>query len=254
MTERRHYWNEDTQSWEDASDRGRQLTVTPPSSPRPTAPGGAGRRVLWSVLSSAAALVGATALVLLLTSGGASDDDGSSAAPSPSRSEGPAASGPSGATPPNGYLLVDDEEGFSTAVPSGWDRMETESPTGSFDVVYHSPDMGLFLRVLEVPEPLPERPFAEVRDEEGFEELAMPESFQEANNSGLKLKYRVGSAREAWSVVDSRFKAGDSDHHYGVALYRAGEERPMDEHLLHVALRHFCPPGTTCGEVSSPGE
>ncbi|WP_069816038.1 hypothetical protein [Streptomyces sp. TP-A0874] len=206
------------------------------------------------MVASAAALAVVTALVFLRSlGGGTSDHATSSATPSPSNSGGSAAPDPSGDALPGGYLLVDDEEGFSTAVPEAWDRPETNSPPGTFDVVYRSPDRTLFLRVFKVSEPTPGRPFEKVRNREDFEEVAELEPFKTANNSGLRLEYRIGSPGKVWYVVDSRFTAGDGNL-YGVAVYRAGEEGPADEKLFSMPLRYFCPPGATCGEVTSPRE
>ncbi|MEV5885946.1 hypothetical protein AB0L74_25050 [Streptomyces sp. NPDC052020] len=269
MTERRTYWNEDTQSWEDGSGRGGTPTVTPPpppgtdlSPPRPPTrrayalrppaagsstsarPGGTGRRVLWAVIAAAAAVAVATVLVLLRPSGGETSGGAASPAdPSASGTGSPAAPGPSAppADPlPDGYRLVDEEEGFSTAVPEGWDRAPAEEPTEIFEIDYDAPDGARFLRVFEVPESTPERSFEEARRGEGFEELAAPEPFEEAHASGHRMEYRVRVSRETiWYVVDIRFQAADGNL-YGVAAYGADNDDLTDERTVaEAALRHW---------------
>lgn len=278
MTERRRYWNEDTQSWEDSSDRGRTPTATPPSSlgpglspprrssrrpgalrspaarpPTSARPGGSGRRVLWAVIATAVIAVAVVTPVLLESSGGEkSNRAASSATPSASRPAAPGSSAPPADALPDGYRLVTDDKGFSTAVPKGWGRVPTEGQTEAeaFEVDYDAPGGTRFLRVSEVSESTPEQSFEETRQREGFKALAKPEPFTWMHASGQSMEYLIGdSGEEPWYVVDIRFKAADGNL-YGVAAYGGDDDLTDERTVAEAALRHFCPPRMTCGDIT----
>ncbi|MFK8851078.1 hypothetical protein [Streptomyces sp. Ac-502] len=201
------------------------------------------------MLATAVIAAAAVTPVLLESSDGEKPDRAAaSAAPSPSRPAAPGASAPGADALPDGYRLVDDEEGFRTAVPKGWGRVPSEGPAKAFEVDYDAPSGTRFLRVFEVSEPTPEQSFEEARQREDFTALTAPEPFTDQHASGHSMEYRIGDAGQApWYVADIRFKAPDGNL-YGVAAYGGDDDLTDERTVAAAALRHFCPPRMTCAD------
>lgn len=215
------------------------------------------------VVAAAVVALAVTLALLRPFAGGATDR----AAPSASITDDPAAPDPS--VPPangflDGYRLVDDPAGFSTAVPDGWARASPEEPTGTLEVYYVEPDGAYFLRVFEVLEATPEESFGETRGDEDVEVLAGPQPLAEENLSGYSMEYLVtdweevtGDDGEIWyegtvrAVFDIRFRAADGNL-YGVAAYGYEDDDLVDERAVAGAARqHFCPQGEACTDAVS---
>ncbi|WP_212732691.1 hypothetical protein [Streptomyces oceani] len=200
-------------------------------------------------------ILAATILAAILQSSGdeASDRTTSPATPAPSESESatsPPSSAPTGQALPDGYRSVDDEAGFSIAVPGGWTRAGSQNgpSSGAFDVNYANRDHQALIRVFEVSGASPEQLFADLGGREDIHKLGRPEDFEARLLSGQRMEYWIGPVEEGWRVIDSRFEAIDGKV-YSVALHtRSGvvEEKRADE-IVEVALWNFCPPDVVCG-------
>ncbi|MFD9220030.1 hypothetical protein ACFWDI_08390 [Streptomyces sp. NPDC060064] len=178
------------------------------------------------------------------------DGDGeSSAEPS---AESPAAT--SAATPPPGYEVVQDSEGFRSAVPSGWERTSHPSQYGMAVVEYRSSDGSRRLQVFAVMETSPyaslQAAQLESRKLNGYEVITLEESSGAARKAATH-EYRADEvAGESQSftrhVIDHRFEAEDGQR-YAVVAYGSDADGSDDEQeLLDTALRWFCPPRKQC--------
>ncbi|WP_234491965.1 hypothetical protein [Streptomyces sp. MBT33] len=240
--------------------------VEPVTAPAPS--GGLSRRLVWSVVVGAAVVGVAVSLVLTLVVGKGGDDGkqpvaaGSSSAPvsSPEQSPSPYAEGtaspsPSLSTPPDGYELRDDTEGFRIAVPKGWTRSTVPSQYGIAVVNYRSADKEHRLQVYQVQEESPDASFklylsAQTRKPAGFEKLDL-QRLDDGEFTGSRLEYLAGSISGepdvgTWHVYDERFVAADGNI-YAIASYGPDSDGRDDElGYLATALDWFCPPYTTC--------
>lgn len=275
-TDRRCRWDEDAQSWEDGSGRGGTHAATPPPPPRqdlrapralsrgphahrppattsPATPPGSGsgtrRRHLWPVVGVATVVAATVTLVLVRPT-----DNGTpwASGPDTPAAPGPSAPGPS-APPanglPGGLRPVEDELGFSTVVPKGWDRSDAERSGGTFQVDYDGPATARFLRVARLPQPDSGQLFEDAREMPGFEEVTGPESYRTEYFEARRLEYRIREGDDTWHVVDDRFQAVDN-HLYRVAAYGIESDHPAREaRLARAATRHFCPPNATCAPL-----
>ncbi|TQJ89494.1 hypothetical protein [Streptomyces sp. SLBN-31] len=240
--------------------------VEPVTAPAPS--GGLNRRLVWSVVVGAAVVGVAVSLVLTLVVGKGGDDGkqpvaaGSSSAPvsSPEQSPSPyaessASPSPSVSTPPDGYELRDDTEGFRIAVPKGWTRSTVPSQYGIAVVNYRSADKEHRLQVYQVQEESPDASFklylsAQTRKPAGFEKLDL-QRLDDGEFTGSRLEYLAGSISGepdvgTWHVYDERFVAADGNI-YAIASYGPDSDGHDDElGYLATALDWFCPPYTTC--------
>ncbi|MCZ0980971.1 hypothetical protein O1L60_23740 [Streptomyces diastatochromogenes] len=152
--------------------------------------------------------------------------------------------GSHGRRPPPGYHGVEDPEGFTIAVPEGWNR--TESDQGVF---YNAPD-GLSLVQVFVVKEAGLTPYEALRgasedgrtNKPGYEELSLERVTGEpgapADSAELVYSYdRAGGRRK---VVDRAFTAPDGTHY---AILAAGPETswPQQRDILRVALDYFTP-------------
>ncbi|MGW2208353.1 hypothetical protein [Streptomyces sp. NPDC001781] len=237
--------------------------ASPAADPAPPR-GGPSRRVLWSVLVGAAAAGIAVSLVLALVVRENGDDRSrrgqahTSSAPvtrGPSPVSSSPAPSPSAATPPAGYELHDDGEGFRVAVPEGWARATVPSEYGMAVVNYRSPDRERRLQVYEVSEASPQASFDlylsdRTAKPRGFEKLALAD-LDEGDFTGSRLEYLADTIRGepevgTWHVYDERFVAADG-RIYALAAYGPDADGRDDElELLTTALAWFCPPGMDC--------
>ncbi|MFF0472334.1 hypothetical protein [Streptomyces sp. NPDC004284] len=171
-----------------------------------------------------------------------------SESPSPSSelpSESPSdTSAPMDDMPPPGYHGVEDPQGFTIAVPEGWNR--TESDQGVF---YNAPDGQSLVQVFVVHE-AGLTPYDALRgasedgrtNKPGYEELSLERVTGEpgapADSAELVYAYdREGGRRK---VVDRAFTGADGNHY---AILAAGPETawPKQREVLRVALDHFAP-------------
>lgn len=176
-------------------------------------------------------------------------EGGSSAEPSAESSEETSA-----ATPPPGYEVLQDSEGFRSAVPSGWERTGRPSQYGMAVVEYRSSDGSRRLQVFAVMETSPyaslQAAQLESRKLDGYEVITLEEN-TDAPRKAATHEYRADEvAGESQSftrhVIDHRFEAEDG-HLYAIVAYGSDADGSGDEQeLLDTALRWFCPPDTQC--------
>ncbi|MCF6522280.1 hypothetical protein [Streptomyces sp. JJ36] len=173
----------------------------------------------------------------------------------PSESESPGVSAAPSATPPEGYEVFVDDEGFRIAVPQGWTRSEVESAYGMPVVNYRDADGSHRLQVFEVAEASPAASFELFLSEEefqpkGFRKLAL-EELDQGDFAGSRLEYLADSLRGepdlgTWHVYDLRFVAADG-RVYALAAYGPDADGRDDElELVTYASAWFCPPGAEC--------
>ncbi|WP_405997020.1 hypothetical protein [Streptomyces sp. NBC_00829] len=176
-------------------------------------------------------------------------DDGSSDEPSAESSETASA-----ATVPADFAIVQDKEGFRSAVPSVWERSSRPSQYGMDVVEYSSPDGTRRLQVFAVMETSPyaslQAAQAEARKLDGYQVITLEEKTGTARKAATH-EYRADEvAGEAQSftrhVIDYRFEAEDGQR-YALVAYGSDADGSADEQeLLDTALTWFCPPGTVC--------
>ncbi|MGW2520125.1 hypothetical protein ACWC09_24520 [Streptomyces sp. NPDC001617] len=235
----------------------------------PAPPAGPNRRLVWSVVVGAAVVGVAVSLVLTLVVGKSGDDGkrpvaaGSSAsasAPRPSDTSSPhvedtSVPSPSASTPPDGYELRNDKEGFRIAVPVGWTRSTRSSSYGMDIVNYRSADREHRLQIYQVQEDSPDASFELYLSDEtpkpaGFQKLDL-QNLDDGRFTGSRLEYLVDTISGepdvgTWHVYDERFVAADGKI-YAIASYGPESDGSEDElGYLTTALDWFCPPNTTC--------
>ncbi|MFF4951607.1 hypothetical protein ACWC2K_08710 [Streptomyces chattanoogensis] len=178
-----------------------------------------------------------------------------SAKPTPSSpstaSTGPAASTapPVSSGPPEGYRTVHDEEGFTLAVPGGWEREKRKN-----GVFYLSPDGRGLLQVFQntdssgTPRESLENTSKELSHSAlnpGYEELALgplPGPAPDAAPDAFQLVYAYDSkdVGERVRVVDCAFTASDG-RQFAVLVRGTEAEWPQQEQIQRIALRSFAP-------------
>ncbi|MFI0922991.1 hypothetical protein [Streptomyces sp. NPDC021012] len=146
--------------------------------------------------------------------------------------------------PPPGYHGVEDPQGFTIAVPEGWNR--TESDQGVF---YNAPD-GLSLVQVFVVKEAGLTPYEALRgasedgraNKPGYEELSLERVTGEpgAPADSAELVYAYDRAGGRRKVVDRAFTGPDGTHY---AILAAGPETswPKQREILRVALDYFHP-------------
>ncbi|NBM20230.1 hypothetical protein [Streptomyces sp. GC420] len=243
-----------------------------PGSPGPGGPFGPGRRRTRALIAGAAVAVAAGGLaggLLALrddgkagagdgsasvsASGGPSDtfdaqgepsDPAAGTATDPWGPE-PGTDSPSG-TPspgevPEGFVLEEDAEGFTIAVPEDWEREKKD--TGVF---YNSPDGRSLVQVFTITEAaitpyeaLRQASADLARSNDGYEEISL-EDLPEENAAELVYAYDSAKTGGRRQVVDRAFDAGDGTQY---ALLVAGPEDdwPAQRDILTTALDHFVP-------------
>jgi hypothetical protein len=166
----------------------------------------------------------------------------------------PAASGP-----PEGYQIAEDPEGFSLAVPEGWER-RTEERDGPQAVFYENSDASKQLQVFWV------------EDSDPYESLELAEKNAEKNDhyerdsldrldggdgAAARLEYTYDSDEHGGPrrVIDHRFEAADGEL-YAVIAYGPDKDGASEEQKerLDTALTFFCPTGVDCQTQSGGGD
>ncbi|MFI7500343.1 hypothetical protein ACIBVL_17950 [Streptomyces sp. NPDC049687] len=265
----------DTAAGDGAWPAGQWPPVDQPGAPAPAK--GPSRKTLWTVLAGAAAVGVAVIVVLALVGLPGDDEDGgpaaaeSSAAPrtSPETDVSPSASPadetsatptPTGPELPSGYESYEDDEGFRTAIPTGWTRSIRGSQYGIDIVDYRSSDRQHRLQVYQVAEASPAESFRVFLSDEtpkaaGFRKVSL-HTLDGPDFTGSRLEYLADSIKDepdvgTWHVVDERFVAADGNI-YAIAAYGPDSDGREDElKLLTTALDWFCPPGMRCDPASA---
>ncbi|SCK28015.1 hypothetical protein [Streptomyces sp. WMMB 322] len=180
---------------------------------------------------------------------------------SPPAATGEGSADPTGAaesSPPSGFEIADDPEGFSLAVPKGWER-RAEGREGSQAVFYEGPGRSSQLQVFWV------------EDADPYESLELAEANAEKNKSyeresldrvdggdgpAARLEYTYDSDEHGGTrrVVDHRFEAQDGEL-YAVIAYGPDKDGASEDQkeMLDTALAFFCPSGVDCGEGGESG-
>lgn len=249
MTERRRYWNEDTQSWEDGSDRGAPPGVRL-SSP-PVLRGGSGRSAGWAVVGTVTVVV-VTALLVWLrpADGGGSKDTGKpDRAASSDLPSGPTGSGPATGGLPAGYEWREGKGGSRTAVPKGWSEGTIEANEATYDV-YTAPvgDAALYVSAWSG-DSTPEQSLRELEEQQtGYRLHEGPHCGDHEQGRYCTVEYEVGDRSQR---VTYRFTSSIDDALYGVDVFvPRGSDRVAERTWAKVAFEHFCPPHAPCQDES----
>jgi len=149
---------------------------------------------------------------------------------------------------PGGYERIEDEAGWSVAIPVGWGRTAREGENDATVVNYESPEDHRRLQVFWVEDNSPYESVT-LADEE------LRETASEYRRISLKslpggaavLEYTYekresGSSRHA---VDHRFRASDGEYYAIAGSGPAGGSRQEAE-MVQVAVSSFCPEAAEC--------
>ncbi|MFF0446777.1 hypothetical protein ACFYT4_10230 [Streptomyces sp. NPDC004609] len=282
MAQHRARWNAETQSW----DRGGEPAAYAPPPPPPPghapgtgAPAGAraGSPLVRTpvVVAAAAAVLAAAGTAVWLTT--AAGDDKNTATPGPAASAAPSGTDsvpsepdvsagtagdtyaseeppggedtatPSASSPPPAFRITEDEEGFTIAVPEGWERT-----SGRNGVFYTAGDRRSLLQVFVISETFM-TPLGAVRAAseglaartEEYRELSRgpvgggPEN-PEGDAAELHYAYRSEEAGGVRECVERAFTATNGTKYAVLAC--APAEQPGERHsVLTTALEHFAP-------------
>ncbi|SCK15637.1 hypothetical protein H181DRAFT_01055 [Streptomyces sp. WMMB 714] len=169
---------------------------------------------------------------------------------------------PSGSSePPSGYELTEDSEGFTLAVPEGWQRRTESREDGSQTVFYEAMGGARQLQIFGVEDSDPDESLElaeknaeknEGYDRKGFDHLDGGEA-----GAAARLEYTYDSAEHGGTrhVIDHRFEAEDGEL-YALVAYGPEEDGDEDDEkeMLETALAFFCPSGAQCvnGETDAP--
>jgi hypothetical protein len=159
-------------------------------------------------------------------------------------------------TPPAGYEVLDDSEGFRIALPSGWARDSQSSQYGIDVVDYRGPDGVRRVQVFQLMETSPHASVVEAQKAQskldGYRKIhiqyvADPSGGEAAEHeyTADELSGEVGTGAP-FHVIDYRFEAQDGER-YALIAYGAEDDGREDEReLLDTARAWFCPPSTRC--------
>lgn len=197
--------------------------------------------------------------------------------PSPNVSEGPssppsgpgdsptapgngATAGPGSATLPPGWMLNEDPEGFSVAVPEDWDRRTEGRESGSDVVFYEQPGGARQLQIfwVEDSDPYASLELAEKNAEKlkDYERESLDRLDSGEGRSAARLEYTYDSEDHGGPrhVIDHRFEAEDGELYAVIAYGQTEEGDPGEEkELLEEAVKFFCPSGAECTDEPRGG-
>ncbi|MFE6100567.1 hypothetical protein ACFVQ4_11450 [Streptomyces laurentii] len=157
-----------------------------------------------------------------------------SASPSPSDSDSASADA---TTPPIGYRLVEDEDGFTVAVPEGWSRT-----TAGGSVFFNAPDDSSLMQVFEIGEPglspyeALKTVSRDVAKNPDFEQI----SLEETGVDEAELVYAYHRSEGRRQVVARAF-VGDDAVRRIVLVGGPDTDWPKQREILDTALRYFKP-------------
>lgn len=163
------------------------------------------------------------------------------------------------ASPPEGYETVEDPEGFTLAVPEGWQR-RVEDRDGAQAVYYEKPGGAgqLLVFFVEDSDPYESLELAEkdARKHEEFERDSL-DRLDGGDGQAARLEYTYHSEEHGGTrrVIDHRFEAEDGEL-YAIVSYGQEDEGASEEQKerLETARTFFCPTGVECGEASGGGD
>ncbi|MGH3311648.1 MAG: hypothetical protein ACRDP3_13855 [Streptomyces sp.] len=164
----------------------------------------------------------------------------------------------SSAIAPAGYELVVDPEGFSVAVPEGWDRRAQDGDNGSQVVFYEDSDASRQVQIfwVEDADPYASLKLAEKNAERNkdYDRDAL-DRLDSGDGAAARLEYTYDSEDHGGTrhVIDHRFEAEDGEL-YAIIAYGQTEDggAEVEKELLDTALTYFCPSGAECGNGVSP--
>ncbi|WP_215132047.1 serine/arginine repetitive matrix protein 2 [Streptomyces sp. ISL-96] len=163
----------------------------------------------------------------------------------PSATDSPDATG--AAQVPAGYRLVEDPEGFSVAVPDGWERsLENER------VFYRTADRASLVQIFRVTE-TGMTPGAAVRlasgglrdGTEGYEEISVGPvdgAVNESMSAELVYEYDSEESGGRRRGVERVFRVSSGDL-WAVLVAAPADEWPLQEKIIGTAIEHFKPNG-----------
>ncbi|MEV0603414.1 hypothetical protein AB0I82_29540 [Streptomyces sp. NPDC050315] len=163
----------------------------------------------------------------------------------PGASDASEAAGTDGAVP-DGYERVQDDYGFTTVVPEGWERTTARS-----SAFYTAPDGRSLIQIFEITEDYytPYEALQKASDnlarEDGYEELSLQEQVEEDDSGlgGAELVYAYDSERldgDRAQVIDRAFTAPNG-RKYAVLSSGPATDWPTQRTRESIALRFFEP-------------
>ncbi|MFC4492714.1 hypothetical protein ACFPA8_01000 [Streptomyces ovatisporus] len=158
-------------------------------------------------------------------------------------------------TPPSGYEVTEDSEGFTIAVPEGWERRTESREDGSETVFYEALGGARQLQIFGVEDADPDASLelAEKNAEknEGYDRKGLDHLDGGEAGAAARLEYTYDSEEHGGTrhVIDHRFEAEDGEL-YAIVAYGPEEDGDEDDEkeMLETALDFFCPSGAQCGD------
>ncbi|MGV9943281.1 hypothetical protein [Streptomyces sp. NPDC003401] len=160
------------------------------------------------------------------------------------------------ASPPSGYEILDDSEGFRIALPEGWTRESDPSRYGIEIVEYRAPDGVRRIQIFQLMEDSPHASVVEAQTTasglDGYREIQVRYVPDPSGNEAAEHEYTADelsgepATGSAYHVIDHRFEAVDGER-YALIAYGAQDDGTEDEReLLDTARAWFCPPSVQC--------
>ncbi|MFJ9542455.1 hypothetical protein ACIRPX_35070 [Streptomyces sp. NPDC101225] len=160
------------------------------------------------------------------------------------------------ATPPAGYTVLDDSEGFRIAVPEGWTRKSQPSQYGIDIVEYRGPDGIRRIQIFQVMETTAHESVVESQKTssklDGYQEIHVQDVTDPSGGEAAEHEYTAdelsgeSASGVTYHVIDYRFEAEDGEKYALIVYGSQSDAADAERELLDTARAWFCPPNTQC--------
>lgn len=168
----------------------------------------------------------------------------------------PTQSASASATPPAGYEVLDDPQGFRIAVPEGWTRKSQSSKYGIDVVEYRGSDGIRRLQIFQVMEATAHQSVVESQKASsklnGYQEIHVQDVTDPSGGEAAEHEYTADelsgepATGVTYHVIDYRFQAEDGEKYALIAYGTQSDQADAERELLATARAWFCPPSTQC--------
>ncbi|MEU1518396.1 hypothetical protein ABZ490_40695 [Streptomyces sp. NPDC005811] len=159
-------------------------------------------------------------------------------------------------TPPAGYEVLDDSQGFRIAVPEGWTRESQSSQYGIDIVEYRGPDGIRRIQIFQVMETTVHESVVESQKAssklDGYQEIHVQDVTDPSGGAATEHEYMADelsgepATGTTYHVIDYRFAAQDGEKYALIVYGSQSDGADAERELLDTARAWFCPPSTEC--------